>query len=119
MPKGRLREEWSFAHCHAYGPRVVVHTFDLSATTFDLNPWAERNARRFAPANCTEGDNNVKDPRVVFGIKDAALPHAALSRSYVGSAFAQSTPGLAADITGFTQVVSAVRTSNSKALPAD
>ncbi|KAI1789717.1 hypothetical protein LXA43DRAFT_555600 [Ganoderma leucocontextum] len=102
--KGRsLMDQWSFKHCHSYGSRVVVHADGEPATTFDLNPWAARNARRF-PRAVVSGTG--KDSQDIFGTKDATLRHAVLSRWYVGSGFAQSQSGLATDPMGFTEVYS-------------
>ena len=70
---------------------------------FDLNPWAAHNARRFPrPAKWDDEDKTSKD------LFDVALPHGAvLNRYYHRMVLGQTTPGLATNPMGFTEVVSA------------
>lgn len=103
---------WQFENCHSYGSRVVVNAFEQIAIVFDLNPFGARNARRF-PRQGLSGDED-KGPKDFFSTKDVAFPHAAiLGQWYYGVGLGQSTPGLATDPLGFTEVVS-TRSSDSR-----
>ena len=97
---------WSFKHCHSYGSRIVVNGYKHLAVMFDLNPWAARNARRFPePSRRSDGSKTPKD---LFNTRDVTLPHGVvLDEWYRGMGLGQSTPGLATDPMGFTEVVSA------------
>lgn len=71
---------WGFQHCHAYGSRVAVQGYQQPVTILDLNPWAERNARRFPqPVRPPWWHPGTEDLKQLCGTGDAALPHAALT----------------------------------------
>ncbi|KAM5533837.1 hypothetical protein V8D89_012500 [Ganoderma adspersum] len=95
----------SFEHCHSYGSRVVVNTIKGFIVMLDLNPWAARFARRFPKPALPSGEDRSR--KRLFSTKDVTLPHGAVLREwYYGMGFAQSTPGLATDPMGFTEVYS-------------
>ena len=102
--------QWNFQLCQAYGSRVPVQGSDWPVTIFDLNPWAERNARRYPPPAHNRwwfpGDTKDFDSKRFFGTKDAALPHAALTMCHACYGLGQGPCGLAADPMGFSEVVS-------------
>ena len=102
-----VEHKWDFRLCHPYGSRVAVHGSMLPVTILDLNPWAERNARRFPrPARPPWWPLEKEDPKRTLGTEDAALPHAALSVLPPNSSLGQAPCGLAVDPFGFTEVVS-------------
>ncbi|KAM5537421.1 hypothetical protein V8D89_008940 [Ganoderma adspersum] len=96
---------WSFKHCHSYGSRIVVNGYKHLAIMFDLNSWAGRNTRCFPKPD--QWSDEDKTPEDLFSTKDVALPHGAvLNKWYHGMELGQSTPGLATDPMGFTEVYS-------------
>ncbi|PIL25990.1 hypothetical protein GSI_11744 [Ganoderma sinense ZZ0214-1] len=95
--------KWSFEYCHSYGSSVVVNADGRhGGVMFDLNPWAARNARRFPKPS-----GEYEAPKELFSTEGVTLPHGeVLNGWYHCMGLGQSTPGLATDPMGFTEVYS-------------